>query len=147
MCPGSAGSPGTFAFPALHPGRSAALLVDDRLGFDLYLPARIEQRRDYDHRARRAHLREHGSVRSPDSVGIARVGQVLPGADHVLGPGAGFGEIGLIHGIPRTATCVATSELRLVRVPGEAFLHAVGPGVSFGGTGPGAAIRDYATGG
>ena len=63
-----------------------------------------------------------------------------------LGPGDGFGELGLIHGIPRTATCVAASQLTVVRVPGDSFVHAVGPGISFGGTGPGAAIRDYVTG-
>ena len=51
-----------------------------------------------------------------------------------VGPGGFFGEIGLIHGVPRTATVARSRPTRLVRVPGTAFLdslsvvaHGVGP--------------------
>jgi MFS family permease len=65
--------------------------------------------------------------------------------DHVrtMGPGVGFGELGLLHGTPRTATVTAATAATLVRVPGESFLRALGPGLAMGGIGPGAAIRDY----
>jgi MFS family permease len=36
-----------------------------------------------------------------------------------------FGEVGLIHSVPRTATVSARTASRLVRVPGEAFLDAL----------------------
>jgi hypothetical protein len=39
-----------------------------------------------------------------------------------LGPGDWFGEIGLIEGIPRTATVTARTPGRLLRVDGEAFV-------------------------
>jgi putative ABC transport system ATP-binding protein len=65
--------------------------------------------------------------------------------DHIrtMGPGEGFGELGLMHRTPRTATVTALSEGQLVRVPGESFLRALGPGLAMGGIGPAAAIRDY----
>ena len=40
-------------------------------------------------------------------------------------PGGYFGEIGLIHQVPRTATVRATTPARLVRVPGTTFLDAL----------------------
>ena len=42
-----------------------------------------------------------------------------------MGAGTGFGEIGLIEAIPRTATVVARTDARLLRVSGEAFLAAL----------------------
>jgi MFS family permease len=42
-----------------------------------------------------------------------------------LGPGDWFGEIGLLEGIPRTATVEAVSECELLRIDAEAFLDAV----------------------
>ena len=42
-----------------------------------------------------------------------------------MGPGAGFGEIGLIEGIPRTATVRALGDVVLLRIPGEAFVAAL----------------------
>lgn len=42
-----------------------------------------------------------------------------------MGPGAGFGEIGLIEGIPRTATVRALSDVALLRIPGDAFVAAL----------------------
>ncbi len=41
------------------------------------------------------------------------------------GPGAYFGEIGLLEGIPRTATVTAAGQGRLLRVDGEEFLDAL----------------------
>ena len=42
-----------------------------------------------------------------------------------LGPGDFFGEIGLIHHRPRTATVIASTECRLLAIDGETFLSAV----------------------
>jgi CRP/FNR family cyclic AMP-dependent transcriptional regulator len=49
-----------------------------------------------------------------------------------LGPGGYFGEIGLLQGIPRTATVTAVTPAELLRITGEDFLRIVneGPGVS-----------------
>ncbi len=47
-----------------------------------------------------------------------------------LGPGDYFGEIGLLQGIPGTATVTATSPGRLLRIAGPAFLQAVSSGVA-----------------
>ena len=43
-----------------------------------------------------------------------------------MGPDEVFGEIGLISGVPRTATVTATSTGRLLALDGEAFLELVG---------------------
>jgi CRP-like cAMP-binding protein len=66
---------------------------------------------------------------------------------NALGPGDGFGEIGLLQGVPRTASVLATSEAEVLRIPGAAFLHAVGPGAVRGGVGPAASAVDYFTAG
>lgn len=42
-----------------------------------------------------------------------------------VGAGGFFGEIGLIHAVPRTATVSTITPARLVRVPGTAFLDAL----------------------
>ena len=42
-----------------------------------------------------------------------------------VGPGGYFGEIGLIHSVPRTATVSTITAARLARVPGAAFLDAL----------------------
>jgi CRP-like cAMP-binding protein len=47
----------------------------------------------------------------------SRVVRHLTGLDH-------FGEIGLIHAVPRTATVTATTQCHLWRVPADTFLNA-----------------------
>jgi predicted MFS family arabinose efflux permease len=47
-----------------------------------------------------------------------------------LGPGDYFGEIGLVHRIPRTATVTTSSPTRLLRVEGTAFLDALSSGMA-----------------
>jgi MFS family permease len=64
-----------------------------------------------------------------------------------LGPGQGFGEIGLLQRVPRTATVVATSDAELLRVPGDLLVRSVGTGSVTGGFGPTAAIKDRFTAG
>ena len=58
------------------------------------------------------------SVRSTGEDGVARE---LPD----MGPGVGFGEIGLIEAIPRTATVAARTDATLLKVSGQAFLAAL----------------------
>jgi CRP-like cAMP-binding protein len=43
-------------------------------------------------------------------------------AARTLGVGDYFGELGLLGGVPRSATVAATSELHVMRLPGQAFL-------------------------
>jgi CRP-like cAMP-binding protein len=45
-----------------------------------------------------------------------------------LGPGDFFGEIGLLRGVPRTATVRTTSACSVLRIPGEEFIRAVTEG-------------------
>lgn len=45
----------------------------------------------------------------------------------VMGPNDWFGEIGLLHGSPRTATVTARTECELWRISGDAFLAALEP--------------------
>ena len=64
-----------------------------------------------------------------------------------LGPGRSFGELGLLHAVPRTATVTAVTDLQVLEIPGAAFATAVGPGRSRGGVGLGSSIRDLWTAG
>lgn len=45
---------------------------------------------------------------------------------NVLGPGAVFGEVGLIEGMPSTATVVTAGACRLLRIPAAVFLEVAG---------------------
>jgi hypothetical protein len=58
------------------------------------------------------------AVRSTGADGVSRE---LPD----MGEGVAFGEIGLIEGIPRTATVTAATDGRVLRVDGDAFLAAL----------------------
>ena len=55
------------------------------------------------------------------STGHDGVARDLP----AMTPGDGFGEIGLLESVPRTATVLARDEGRVLRVPGDAFLAAL----------------------
>ncbi|HEY3485341.1 MAG TPA: MFS transporter [Ilumatobacteraceae bacterium] len=60
-----------------------------------------------------------------------------------IAPGDGFGELGLLHQVPRTATVTTLEPSVLHSVPGEAFLRALGPGrVTGGGVGLAASLKD-----
>jgi CRP-like cAMP-binding protein/Fe-S-cluster-containing hydrogenase component 2 len=60
-------------------------------------------------------------------IGFVKVSQALPGGEMVvayLGRGSYFGEIGLLGGGARVATCTALDHVELVRIRGEDF-HAM----------------------
>lgn len=57
--------------------------------------------------------------------GTALVTTAALGEIRTLGPDDWFGEIGLLHELPRTATITATDELALLVIPGKVFLDAV----------------------
>ena len=61
---------------------------DDRLGFDLDLPARIEEAGDDDHRAGRPDVAEDLPVHLTDDGREVRADEVLPRAHDVRGLGA-----------------------------------------------------------
>lgn len=72
------------------------------------------------------------------SEGEVEVTQVAEGATEAqllrrMGPGEFFGQIGLLSGIPRTATVTAISDGELVTLNGQAFLELVsaGPGLTY----------------
>jgi putative ABC transport system ATP-binding protein len=50
-----------------------------------------------------------------------------------MGPREFFGEIGLLSGIPRTASVTALTDGTLISLPGQAFLELVsaGPGLTY----------------
>lgn len=58
---------------------------------------------------------------SVQSRGESAIETTLPS----MGPGACFGEIGLLERIPRTATVTAAAPSRLLRIDGEQFLEAL----------------------
>jgi CRP-like cAMP-binding protein len=55
-------------------------------------------------------------------VSVMVDGQPRPGD---LGPGTGFGEIALLHAVPRTATITAETSGRLLTLAADDFLAAV----------------------
>lgn len=68
-----------------------------------------------------------------DTLWILRTGRVDVSASGSgplpsLGPNSYFGEIGLLRGIPRTATVTAAEPSTLYRLPAEAFLTAISSG-------------------
>ncbi len=60
----------------------------------------------------------HVEVRKRDADGVEEV-------VNVLGPRTGFGEIGLLRRVPRTASVVAIEPCRILRVHGERFVATV----------------------
>jgi Na+/melibiose symporter-like transporter len=57
--------------------------------------------------------------------------------------GDGFGELGLLHAVPRQATVTARTDAKLLRVPGVEFVRVLGPGrVTGGGVGVAGSLRD-----
>ena len=60
-----------------------------------------------------------------------------------IGRGDGFGELGLLHEVPRTASVTAVEPSTVYAVSGEAFIRALGPGrVTGGGVGLAASLKD-----
>jgi hypothetical protein len=58
----------------------------------------------------------------------------------VLGPGAGFGELGLLQRVPRTASVVARDSVRLLRIDGDLFVAAVNAVPAAGSAAPGSGV-------
>jgi MFS family permease len=65
----------------------------------------------------------------------------------VLGPGAGFGEIGLLQRVPRTASVVARGPVKLLRVDGSLFVAAVNDVSLAAGGAPGGGVLGRLGGG
>jgi CRP-like cAMP-binding protein len=57
-----------------------------------------------------------------------------------LAPGSGFGEIGLLEHVPRTASVVAITSGRLLRISGDRFTAAVNAVPASAGGAPGAGL-------
>src|SRR5579875_3190646 len=64
----------------------------ERLGFDLDLPARIEQASDHNHGRGRADVTEQLTVHGADRGAVGRVGDEHPGPDDVGKSGTRLGE-------------------------------------------------------
>jgi CRP-like cAMP-binding protein len=60
-------------------------------------------------------------------VAEGRLGVWVDGVQrpHVLGPGDSFGEIALLHRVPRTATVAALTPVRLLAIDAADFLRTV----------------------
>lgn len=69
------------------------------------------------------------------TVDVSQVAEVGGGSRYLrtMGPSEFFGEIGLLSGIPRTATVTATTDGELIALPKEEFLELVsgGPGLTY----------------
>jgi MFS family permease len=70
----------------------------------------------------------------PDDLFVIVEGSVVAtvageGVVNTLGSGQPFGEIGLLRGVPRTATVTATTPCILLRIPGGDFLELASEGV------------------
>ena len=70
----------------------------------------------------------------PDDLFVIVEGSVVAtvageGVVNTLGSGQPFGEIGLLRGVPRTATVTATTPCILLRIPGGDFLKLASEGV------------------
>lgn len=66
----------------------------------------------------------------PDDLYVVRSGEVAAtmadrGEIRRVGPGEWFGEIGLLRGVPRTASIVVTADAELLAISGAEFLDAV----------------------
>jgi MFS family permease len=64
-----------------------------------------------------------------------------------LGPLAGFGELGVLRGAPRSASIRAITDVELLRISGIDLVKTLGPGQIYGGTGMAAAARNYVVAG
>ncbi|HET9879193.1 MAG TPA: MFS transporter [Candidatus Limnocylindria bacterium] len=132
--------PAAIQRPALDPAREQLLTVPALAGLP---PARLE------HAATRSGLRTVTSgetiIRQGDPADLFYViaaGEVAVTRDEGggsgvrelrrMGPGEAFGEIGLLSGVPRTATVTAVTDATLVTLAGDEFLELVGavPGLS-----------------
>ncbi len=114
---------------AVVPGATFALLR--HVPFLALLPLRLLERlaRATDEREVPAGAAVVREGEPGDEYYVVASGQVevfaAGAAARTLGPGEGFGEIALLHAVPRTATVVATTDVRLVALQRSDFLAAL----------------------